>query len=84
MGLYSVLWGKYKEYQEKEGELIILPEVSTSIFNVQNGVHDVARLQTVEENNDIEMQKDNGEPNTNNNVDIRIPPQQTSIVVPRP
>lgn len=26
MGLYSVLWGKYKEYQEKEAEAITLPE----------------------------------------------------------
>lgn len=26
IGLYSVLWGKYKEYQEKEGEEESIPE----------------------------------------------------------
>lgn len=30
MGLYSVLWGKYKEYQEIEAELMALPEVSST------------------------------------------------------
>ena len=48
MGLYSVLWGKYKEYQEKEVEALILEPVKGSIGNNQS--IDI-------EANDIEMQK---------------------------
>lgn len=46
-GLYSVLWGKYKEFQEKEAEEIPEPVK----YNGQND-----RATTIEEN-DIEMQK---------------------------
>ncbi|KAF7819161.1 WAT1-related protein [Senna tora] len=52
VGLYSVLWGKYKEHKEKEAEISI-PEGTTKGCE-QNG-----RLQTVVEvgeENDIEMQ----------------------------
>lgn len=36
MGLYSVLWGKYKEYQEKDAEDIILEPVKGNSGNSQN------------------------------------------------
>ncbi|MCD7459325.1 hypothetical protein HAX54_040636 [Datura stramonium] len=48
-GLYSVLWGKYKEYKEKEIEESIIVEPVKGI----NGNNQVMIL----ENNDIEMQK---------------------------
>lgn len=47
-GLYSVLWGKYKEYQEKEAEEIPEPVKC----NGENG-HSVMNI----DENDIEMQK---------------------------
>lgn len=52
MGLYSVLWGKYKENKEKEEEITI---------EVMKCCSENGRLETVvedgETNNDIEMQK---------------------------
>lgn len=53
-GLYSVLWGKYKEYKEKETETI--PEAVKG-----TGAGETGKMKTVmegvEEDNDIEMQK---------------------------
>lgn len=53
MGLYSVLWGKYKEYKDKEEE-----EIIEAVKDVRNqmmiGGKDI-------EANDVEMQK-NAEP----------------------
>ena len=52
VGLYSVLWGKYKEHKEKEAEAITEP---IKCCGEQNG-----RLETVIEDaeaNDVEMQK---------------------------
>lgn len=54
MGLYSVLWGKYKEYKDKEQE-----EINEAVKDVRNqmminGGKDI-------EANDVEMQK-NAEP----------------------
>lgn len=52
MGLYAVLWGKYKENKEKEAEITI---------EVMKCCSENGRLETVVEdaevNNDIEMQK---------------------------
>ncbi|KAJ8570530.1 hypothetical protein K7X08_037502 [Anisodus acutangulus] len=48
-GLYSVLWGKYKEYKEKEIEESIIPEPMKGI----NGKN----IENNEAINDIEMQK---------------------------
>ncbi|XP_057718357.1 WAT1-related protein At5g07050-like [Arachis stenosperma] len=62
VGLYSVLWGKYKEHKEKEAENIITDEPIKCCGN------QIARLETViedSESNDIEMQK--GDDNNNNN-----------------
>ncbi|KAE9599733.1 hypothetical protein Lal_00045674 [Lupinus albus] len=52
MGLYSVLWGKYKEYKEKETEIVT---EAIKCCTEENG-----RMETVieaDEANDIEMQK---------------------------
>ncbi|KAI4300925.1 hypothetical protein L6164_034251 [Bauhinia variegata] len=51
MGLYSVLWGKYKEYKEKEAELI----AEATKCCIENGR--MATVMEVIEENDIEMQK---------------------------
>ncbi|KAH0721826.1 hypothetical protein KY284_006856 [Solanum tuberosum] len=48
-GIYSVLWGKYKEYKEKEIEELIIHEPVKG-FNGNNKM-------MILENNDIEMQK---------------------------
>lgn len=48
MGLYSVLWGKYKEYKEKEAEAILEPVKGSTGNNMMIG--DI-------EANDMEMQK---------------------------
>ncbi|XP_057489710.1 WAT1-related protein At5g07050-like [Actinidia eriantha] len=47
-GLYSVLWGKYKEYKEKEAEAILEP--------VKGGRGGMV-IEDMDEANDIEMQK---------------------------
>lgn len=51
-GLYAVLWGKYKEYKEKE----MIEAIAEPVKNLQNN-----RMMMVEEDcaaeNDIEMQK---------------------------
>lgn len=47
MGLYSVLWGKYKEYQEKDAEDIILEPVKGNSGNSQN----VLAIDDIEANN---------------------------------
>ncbi|XP_009800321.1 WAT1-related protein At5g07050-like [Nicotiana sylvestris] len=52
-GLYSVLWGKYKEYKEKEIEEAIIPEAVKAV----NGNKQMMILANIEEINDIEMQK---------------------------
>ncbi|XP_055808685.1 WAT1-related protein At5g07050-like [Solanum dulcamara] len=49
-GLYSVLWGKYKEYKEKEIEESIINEPVKGI----NGNNQIMILENI---NDIEMQK---------------------------
>lgn len=59
MGLYSVLWGKYKEYKEKEEEVI--QEVVKQGTCADHHHTSVSRMATVKEeveaNDDIEMQK---------------------------
>ncbi|GFY84648.1 nodulin MtN21 /EamA-like transporter family protein [Actinidia rufa] len=50
-GLYSVLWGKYKEYKEKEAEAILEPVKGGRVGNNQMVIEDM------DEANDIEMQK---------------------------
>ncbi|XP_015055413.1 WAT1-related protein At5g07050-like [Solanum pennellii] len=50
-GLYSVLWGKYKEYKEKEIEELIIHEQVKGI----NGNNKMISLENI--NNDIELQK---------------------------
>ncbi|XP_009788498.1 WAT1-related protein At5g07050-like [Nicotiana sylvestris] len=52
-GLYSVLWGKYKEYKEKEIEEAIIPEAVKGV----NGNNQMMILPDNEAINDIEMQK---------------------------
>ncbi|RVW43653.1 WAT1-related protein [Vitis vinifera] len=51
-GLYSVLWGKYKEFKEKEAETI--PEAIKGAGE-NGGMKTV--MEETEEDNDIEMQK---------------------------
>uniref|UniRef100_A0A7N0ZWL7 WAT1-related protein n=1 Tax=Kalanchoe fedtschenkoi TaxID=63787 RepID=A0A7N0ZWL7_KALFE len=80
MGLYSVLWGKHKECQEMEAELITLPK--------QNG-HNLVTLQTIDENADIEMHKNEEFDNSKNIVVVTVgaPIQQSfssSMVAPKP
>ncbi|XP_009620098.2 WAT1-related protein At5g07050 [Nicotiana tabacum] len=53
-GLYSVLWGKYKEYKEKEIEESIIPE---AVKGVIKGNNQMVILANIEGINDIEMQK---------------------------
>uniref|UniRef100_A0A7N0VGA3 WAT1-related protein n=1 Tax=Kalanchoe fedtschenkoi TaxID=63787 RepID=A0A7N0VGA3_KALFE len=76
MGLYSVLWGKFKEYQEMEAELITLPE--------QNG-HNLVTLHTIDEN-DIEMQKNMEQHMTMVavGVPIRESSSSSNIAAPKP
>ncbi|KAK0597287.1 hypothetical protein LWI29_023742 [Acer saccharum] len=57
MGLYSVLWGKYKEYKEKEKEMSIVPEPIKDCGSTTTMDH----LQV--EADDIEKQKKNGQTN---------------------
>ncbi|TMW83805.1 hypothetical protein EJD97_000693, partial [Solanum chilense] len=52
-GLYSVLWGKYKEYKEKEIEELIIHEQVKGI----NGNKKLISLENI--NYDIELQKNN-------------------------
>ncbi|KAL6997805.1 hypothetical protein U1Q18_007930 [Sarracenia purpurea var. burkii] len=51
-GLYSVLWGKYKEYKEKEADSIILEPVKWN-----GGSKQMVTMIEDSEANDIEMQK---------------------------
>nr|XP_043610550.1 WAT1-related protein At5g07050 [Erigeron canadensis] len=53
MGLYSVLWGKYKEFKEKELAEILDPVKVTSANNNNNNM----MVNNDVEANDIEMQK---------------------------
>ncbi|XP_071686497.1 WAT1-related protein At5g07050-like [Rutidosis leptorrhynchoides] len=55
IGLYSVLWGKYKEYKEKELAEQILDPVKTNSGNNNN--NNQMMIDFVEAN-DLEMQKD--------------------------
>lgn len=48
MGLYSVLWGKYKEYKENEAEAILEPVKGNTTGNNVMMIGDI-------EANDIEM-----------------------------
>lgn len=58
MGLYSVLWGKYKEYKEKEDEAIQDVVKGTCADHHHDSVCRMATLtEEVEANDDIEMQK---------------------------
>ncbi|KAK7336404.1 hypothetical protein VNO77_16944 [Canavalia gladiata] len=63
IGLYSVLWGKYKEHKEK---------VTEAIVEVMQCCSENVRMETVvedaETNNDIEMQKGEG------SQVLRVPP----------
>ncbi|XP_059668286.1 WAT1-related protein At5g07050-like [Cornus florida] len=72
-GLYSVLWGKYKEYKEKEAEKIPEPVKG---FNGGNGQSSMTMIHEMEEN-DIEMQKNEAKKIS---VDIRAPIPQTPMV----
>lgn len=56
MGLYSVLWGKYKEYKENEVEAILEPVKDNNISG-NNGT--MMMMGDIEANNDLEMQKIN-------------------------
>lgn len=56
IGLYSVLWGKYKEFKEKELDEEILDPVKTTSNNNNNNNMDMIVIDTVEPN-DLEMQK---------------------------
>ena len=52
-GLYSVLWGKYKEYKEKEAEVILEP-----VKGCSGGNNQMVMIEDMnDEANDIEMQK---------------------------
>ncbi|XP_031281250.1 WAT1-related protein At5g07050-like [Pistacia vera] len=53
MGLYAVLWGKYKEYKEKEAETIPEPIKGSGETND----HSPTNMITDFEANDVEMQK---------------------------
>ncbi|KAK4281992.1 hypothetical protein QN277_013424 [Acacia crassicarpa] len=69
VGLYSVLWGKYKENQEKEAEILIPQTIKGC--TVQNG-----RMQTVLEGieeNDIDMQEDEARKESVPAVAISVP-----------
>ncbi|KAK4377873.1 hypothetical protein RND71_004169 [Anisodus tanguticus] len=54
-GLYSVLWGKYKEYKEKESEDSIILELVKGVITGNNQMMII--ITNNEEINDIEMQK---------------------------
>ncbi|XP_062111880.1 WAT1-related protein At5g07050-like [Humulus lupulus] len=91
MGLYSVLWGKYKEYKEKEEEIIV--EIvkgntcghqhdpdhhhSVNIFRIETVREDV--IEGANDNDDIEMQKNR----TNTENDNALAPA-ANICVPLP
>lgn len=70
-GLYSVLWGKYKEYKEKEAEAIPEPVKHNGGNNQMIMVIDDL------EANDIEMQKSQ----VNNNF---VPAIAISAPIPQP
>lgn len=76
MGLYSVLWGKYKEYKEKEA----IEEIPEPV-KVTGGVN--GRMATVMEDmeaNDIEIQKSTTEANKET-----VPvPAATGVPIPLP
>uniref|UniRef100_A0A5B6YMU3 WAT1-related protein n=1 Tax=Davidia involucrata TaxID=16924 RepID=A0A5B6YMU3_DAVIN len=72
VGLYSVLWGKYKEYKEKEAEEILEP-VKGSGGNGQNMMEDI-------EANDIEMQKSEATKQSFPAVAISAPIPQPPII----
>ncbi|CAA2997995.1 WAT1-related At5g07050-like [Olea europaea subsp. europaea] len=57
IGLYSVLWGKYKEYKEKEAEEIPEPVKLGGTGNNQKTMV----IEDIEANNVIEMQKNEDE-----------------------
>ncbi|KAJ0100483.1 hypothetical protein Patl1_21096 [Pistacia atlantica] len=53
MGLYAVLWGKYKEYKEKEAETIPEPIKGSGETNDHTPTNMIADFEA----NDVEMQK---------------------------
>lgn len=53
MGLYAVLWGKYKEYKEKEAETIPEPIKGSGETNGHTPTNTIADFEA----SDIEMQK---------------------------
>ena len=55
MGLYSVLWGKYKEFKEKELAEILDPVKATSANNNNSNNNNVVMV--IDGAHDIEMQK---------------------------
>ncbi|KAF6149399.1 hypothetical protein GIB67_016937 [Kingdonia uniflora] len=78
-GLYSVLWGKYKEYKDMEIEGI--PEV---VKEAQNGK--ICMIEEIEEN-DIEMQKEEAQklsPLTVSAPVLELPMRANEVVVPKP
>ncbi|CAK9188552.1 unnamed protein product [Ilex paraguariensis] len=78
-GLYSVLWGKYKEYKEKEAEMIPEP-IKDSTGNNRA----VMVIEDVEEN-DIEMQKNQANKVSVLAVAISAPiPQPPMIAIEAP
>ncbi|CAA2969255.1 WAT1-related At5g07050-like [Olea europaea subsp. europaea] len=66
-GLYSVLWGKYKEYKEKEAKEITEP------VNGCTGNNQTATMMEDFETNDVEMQKSEDNKMTVSEVAITAP-----------
>ncbi|XP_060174595.1 WAT1-related protein At5g07050-like [Lycium barbarum] len=75
-GLYSVLWGKYKEYKEKEIEESIISEPVKGI----NGNSQMMILENNEAINDIEMQKNDENKISTPVVNISVPMQQAPML----
>ncbi|XP_059296052.1 WAT1-related protein At5g07050-like [Lycium ferocissimum] len=75
-GLYSVLWGKYKEYKEKEIEESIISEPVKGI----NGNSQMMILENNEAINDIEMQKNDENKISIPVVSISVPMQQAPML----
>lgn len=73
VGLYAVLWGKYKEYREMEANAI--PEA------IKGSAENSRSVQEMEAENDIEMQKNEG--NRVLAVTVPIPsPPMIAVVAP--
>ncbi|KAL8041237.1 hypothetical protein ABFX02_10G152800 [Erythranthe guttata] len=56
IGLYSVLWGKYKEYKEMEAEQILEPVKIGNINNNNNNNLNIGDIEANNNNNNIAME----------------------------